>query len=255
MEALVQTRSHIGIVAGTAEGASLCYRSLCHEAEHLIGRHAHPEITMHTFPLALYLDLIERDDWAGVATLMSRSAAKLVRAGAELIICPNNTMHRAFDLVVSAVPWLHIVTTVEAEISRRTLQRVGLIGTLAVMEGPIYHPKLVKGGIDIVLPEPHERIRLQHIIRTELIQGQYLSTSRACVQDIIAGLAAKGAEAVILGCTELPLLLSENESALPLLDSTRILARGALQCLVQTRQNQRLQPHTDSTTLLTSFFH
>ena len=251
MEALVQTRSHIGIVAGTAEGASRCYRSLCHEAEHLVGRHAHPEITMHTFPLALYLDLI---DWAGVATLMSRSAAKLVRAGAELIICPNNTMHRAFDLVVSAVPWLHIVTTVEAEIRRRTLQRVGLIGTLAVMEGPIYHPRLVKGGIDVVLPEPHERIRLQQIIRTELIQGQYLSTSRACVQDIIAGLAAKGAEAVILGCTELPLLLSENESA-PLLDSTRILARGALQCLVQARKNQMLQPHTDSTTLLTSCFH
>jgi aspartate racemase len=254
MEALVQTRSHIGIVAGTAEGASLCYRSLCHEAEHLVCPHAHPEITMHTFPLALYLDLIERDDWTGVATLMSRSAAKLVRAGAELIICPNNTMHRAFDLVVSAVPWLHIVATVEAEIRRRALQRVGLIGTLAVMEGPIYHPRLVRGRIDVVLPEPPERIRLQHIIRTELIQGQYLSTSRACVQDIIAGLAAKGAEAVILGCTELPLLLSENESALPLLDSTCILARGALQCMVQARQN-KLQPHTDSTTLLTSFFH
>jgi aspartate racemase len=123
------------------------------------------------------------------------------------------------------------------------------------MEGPIYHPRLVKGGIEVVLPKPHERIRLQHIIRTELIQGQYLSTSRACVQDIIEGLAAKGAEAVILGCTELPLLLSENESALPLLDSTRILARGALQCLVQARKNQMLQPHTDSTTLLTSFFH
>ena len=132
---------------------------------------------------------------------------------------------------------------------------MGLIGTLAVMEGPIYHPRLVKCGIDVVLPEPLERIRLQHIIRAELIQGQYLSASRACVQDIIAGLAAKGAEAVILGCTELPLLLSENESALPLLDSTRILARGALQCQVQAGQNQRLQPHTDSTTLLTSFFH
>jgi aspartate racemase len=240
MEALVQTRPHIGIVAGTAEGASLCYRSLCHEAEHLLGRHARPEITIHTFPLALYLDLIERDDWAGVATLMSRSAAKLVRAGAELIICPNNTMHRAFDLVVSEVPWLHIVAAVEAEISRRTLQRVGLIGTLAVMEGPVYHPKLVKGGIDVVLPEPRERIRLQHIIRTELIQGQYISTSRACVHDVIAGLAVKGAEAVILGCTELPLLLSEKESALPFLDSTRILARAALQWAEQSRQRPPL---------------
>jgi aspartate racemase len=184
---------------------------------------------MHTFPLEWYLNLIERDDWAGVAALMSRSAGKLVQVGAELIICPNNTLHRAFDRVVSAVPWLHIVEPVTAEIRRMRLQRVGLLGTQAVMEGRIYHPQLMQAGIEVVLPEEQERSRLHHIIRTELIQGQYTSLSRSYVQEIIGRLAARGTEAVILGCTELPLLLADQQSALPLLDSTRLLAKAALQ--------------------------
>jgi aspartate racemase len=226
------TGPHIGIVAGTADGASLCYRSLCHETVR-IGRPAQPEITMHTFPVEWYLDLIERDDWAGVAALMSRSAGKLVQAGAELIICPNNTLHRAFDRVVSAVPWLHIAQPVTAEIRRMRLQRVGLLGTSAVMEGGIYHPQLTQAGIEVVLPQRHERTRLHHIIRTELIQGQYTSTSRSYVQEILETLAARGTEAVILGCTELPLLLADEQSALPLLDSTRLLAKAALHSSAQ----------------------
>jgi aspartate racemase len=229
IEALVYPWPHIGIVAGTADGASLCYRSLCHEAGTLTGRPAHPELTMHAFPLAWYLDLIERDDWTGVAALMSRSAAKVVAAGAELIICPNNTLHRAFDHIASAAPWLHIADAVKTEIGRRRFHRVGLIGTLTVMEGAVYHPTLTQVGIDVVLPEPHERTRLNHIIRTELIAGRYTSASRACVKETIAGLAARGAEAIILGCTELPLLLADEPSILPLLDSTRLLAKAALQ--------------------------
>lgn len=255
MEGLARTIPHIGIVAGTAEGAALCYRTLCSEAEDLMGRHVHPEITMHTLPLAVYLDLIERDNWAGVATLMSQSAATLVQAGADLIICPNNTLHRAFDLVVSAVPWLHIVAAVGAEISHRTFQRVGLLGTLAVTEGHLYESVLERRGIEIVLPSSHDRAQLDKIIRTELIRGDYRARSRVYVQDLIAELAGKGAEAVILGCTELPLLLSEMKSALPFLDSTRILARAALQCLVPARGNQRWQTRTGSTTLLTSISH
>jgi aspartate racemase len=165
---------------------------------------------MHTFPLEWYLSLIERDDWAGVAALMSRSAGKLIQAGAELIICPNNTLHRAFDHVVSAVPWLHIVEAVTAEIRRIGLRRVGLLGTAAVMEGRIYDPQLTQAGIEVVLPEEHERSRLHHIIGTELIRGQYTSPSRSYVQEMIESLA-------------------DEQSALPLLDSTRLLATAALQ--------------------------
>jgi len=219
---------HIGIVGGTADGAALCYRTLCHEADRRIGRHAQPEITMHALPLKTYLASIDAGDWSGVAALMSRSASVLAHAGAELIICPNNTLHCAFDLVVSPVPWLHIASAVEAEASRRKYRKVGLIGTQAVLEGPVYHPRFEKEGIEVVLPPISDRIELDRIIRTELIRGNYTPRTRAYVRSIISAMAAMGVEAVILGCTELPLLLAEEPSSLPLLDSTRLLASGAL---------------------------
>jgi len=219
---------HLGIVAGTADGAALCYRTLCHEAERLTGGRAYPEITMHALPLEAYLASIDAGDWSGVATLMSRSASLLAQAGAELIICPNNTLHRAFDLVVSPVPWVHIAAAVVAEAACRNYRRVGLLGTQVAMQGTVYQPIFEHHGIEIVLPPVPKRIELDRIIRTELIRGRYLPPSLAYVQDIISTMAASGAEAVILGCTELPLLLSEEASSLPLLDSTRLLATAAL---------------------------
>lgn len=231
-EARCRKVPHIGIVAGTADGAALCYRTLCHEAERLMGRHAHPEMTLHALPLDAYLAHIDAGDWASVAALMSRSASLLAQAGAELIICPNNTLHRAFNLVATTVPWLHIASAVEAEATRLKFRRVGLLGTQTVMQGAVYQPILEPRGIDILLPHPPERVRLDRIIRAELIRGAYTLQSRAFVLDIISTMAAQGAEAVILGCTELPLLLQEEEPVLPLLDSTRILAIAALQQVI-----------------------
>jgi aspartate racemase len=219
---------HIGIIAGTAEGAALCYRTLCLEAERLMGPHAHPEITMHQLPLKDYLACIDAGDWEGVAALMSRSALVLAQAGADLIICPNNTLHCAFDFVVSPVPWLHIASAVEAEARRRGYRKVGLIGTQAVMEGPVYRPIFEKQDFEIVLAPLSKRIALDAIIRTELIRGDYTPRSRAYVRSIISRMAADSVDAVILGCTELPLLLSDEPSSLPLLDSTRLLATTAL---------------------------
>ena len=219
---------HVGIVAATADGAALCYRTLCHEAERVMGRHAHPEITMHALPLRAYLASIDADDWAGVAALMSRSASVLAQAGAELIICPNNTLHRAFDFVVSPVPWLHIADAVEAEARRRNYRQVGLIGTQAVIEGSVYQTRFLQGGVEVVLPTVSERIELDRMIRTQLIRGEYTLRSRERVVEIIARMAAAGVDAVILGCTELPLLVPQERSVLPLLDSTHLLATAAL---------------------------
>jgi aspartate racemase len=218
---------HIGIVAGTADGAALCYRALCHEGEPAMTSRR-PEITMHTVPLDLYLDAIDRDDWKGVAALMSRSASVLAQAGAELIICPNNTLHRAFEFIISPVPWLHIATAVGAEVLRRGFRRVGLLGTHVVMEGTIYQPILEQHGIEIVVPNRRERIELDRIIRTELIRGHYTADSRVYVRSLISTMADYGVDAIILGCTELPLLLSDAPSHVPLLDSTRLLAAAAL---------------------------
>ena len=219
---------HIGIIAGTADGAALCYRTLCHEAERLTGRHAHPEITMHALPLEAYLARIDAGDWVGVAALMSRSASVLAHAGAELIICPNNTLHRAFEFVTSPLPWLHIADAVRAEASRSKYRKVGLLGTQVVMEGTVYHPIFEAQGIEIVVPRLEEQMELDRLIRTQLIQGRYSPPSRQYVEDLISAMAEAGAQAVILGCTELPLLVEETRSALPLLDSTRLLATAAL---------------------------
>ena len=219
---------HIGIVAGTADGAALCYRTLCHEAEPVHDRQAQPEITLHALPLEAYLASIDAEDWVGVAALMSRSASILAQAGAELIVCPNNTLHRAFDFVRSPVPWLHIATAVGAEAIRQGFRQVGLLGTRVVMEGTVYQPILEQSGIEIVVPHARERIELDRIIRTELIRGTYLPQSRQYVEDVISTMASNGADAVILGCTELPLLLPNARYRLPLLDSTRLLAKAAL---------------------------
>jgi aspartate racemase len=242
---LIVQRPHIGIVAGTAEGAALCYRTLCLEAEQVLGRgYGYPEITLHSVPLHRYLDAIDWNDWGTVAALMSRSAATLVRAGADLVICPNNTLHRAWDSLDASVPWLHIADPVVKEISRCGWRRVGVLGTRIVMEGDIYSSRLERQGVTLVLPKQDDRVRLQDVIRTELLAGLFASDARVFVQRVIAGMAAEGAEAVILGCTELPILISGNQSALPLLDSTRLLAHAALRYRIgqvnRSRENTRL---------------
>jgi aspartate racemase len=218
---------HIGIIAGTADGAALCYRTLCLEAEK-DHRSVHPEITLHSFPLHWYLDAIDRGDWTGVASLLSQSAAKLEHVGADFIVCPNNTLHKAVDLIDSPIPWLHIAQPVVEKVTERQWHRVGILGTQTVMDGAVYAEKFQRAHIEAVLPEQHDRIRIQQIIRSELVAGLFTHTSRVFFQKVVEEMALKGAEAVVLACTELPLLMSGHHTAVPLLDSTRLLAQAAL---------------------------
>ncbi len=234
----VERIPHIGIVAGTAEGAALCYRTVCQEAESVIGRrYVHPEVTLHSFSLHRYLEAIDQDDWAEVAALMSQSSAKLTRAGADVIICPNNTLHKAFRLVESQVPWIHIAKPVVREVGARCWHRVGILGTQTVMEGSVYSEPLHQLNLDLIVPERDDRARIQHIIRHELIAGVRTVKSVLFVQQVIAEMAFNGAEAVILACTELPFLMAGYQAAVPLLDSTRLLARAALHYRVQEVRN------------------
>jgi len=133
---------HIGIVACSAEGAALCYRTICLEGKNVMGRHNHPEITMHTHPLSEYMNYIEKDDWGGIADLMISSANKLSKVGAEFAICPDNTIHQAFDLVIdnSQIPWLHIAEEVAGEAKRRGHRYLGILGTRFLMESSVYPP-------------------------------------------------------------------------------------------------------------------
>ena len=221
---------HIGIVACSTEGAALCYRTISLEGSQLLGRHDHPEVSLHSYPLARYMKHIEHGDWASVAELMISSAEKLARGGADFLICPDNTIHQAFDLIEhrSARPWLHIGREVACQAQRSQFKRLAVLGTRYLMEGPVYPEALKAAGIEHRIPGPEQRERINQIIFDELVNGQFLPRSLAYFVEVIRTLKDQGCDAVVLGCTEIPLLVTPESSPLPTLDSTRILAKAAL---------------------------
>jgi len=225
---------HIGIVACSAEGAALCYRTICIEGAQLLGAYGHPEVSMHSHPLVEYVRFIDRADWRGVADLMLASARKLERAGAEFLICPDNTVHQALPTVVqeTPLPWLHIADVVTAEALKRDFRRLGLTGTRSLVESEIYPERLKACGIACVRPSEAEREAIDCIIMDELVYGMFKPQSIAYFAQVMARMKEEGCDAVILGCTELPLIVEARGAALPVLDSTRLLARAALQAAV-----------------------
>jgi aspartate racemase len=190
----------------------------------------HPEVSMHTHCLAEYMECVYRDDWQGVADLMLSSANKLAKAGADFLICPDNTIHRAFDFVAphSPLPWLHIVEEVAAAAKQRGFRKLAVTGTKYTMEGPVYPQKLSANAIEHMMPDADERARIDAIIMDELVNGIFSDESRRYLQNVIARLSREGCDAVVLGCTEIPLLIDDGNSPLPTLDSTRLLARAAI---------------------------
>jgi aspartate racemase len=221
---------HIGIVACSAEGAALCYRTICVEGESILGTHRHPEVSMHTYSLGEYMEFIYKDNWQGVADLMISSAKKLASIGADFLICPDNTLHQAFDLVQkkTPLPWLHIAEQVGLEAERTGLKKLGILGTKYLMEGPVYPSRLRNFGIESITPEEEQRNSINSIIFEELVKSKFLYKSRNYFSEVIRQLKMQGCDGVVLGCTEIPLLIAQEDSELPVLDSTRLLARAAL---------------------------
>ena len=221
---------HIGIVACSAEGASLCYRTICIEGAQFLGPHNHPEVSMHTHSLGEYMKCIHRNDWAGVGELMLSSANKLANIGARFLICPDNTIHQALPFVEprSPLPWLHIAEVVAAQAAQRKFRRVGLTGTRWLVESDVYPQKLTARGLDYLRPNDAEREEINRIIMDELVYGVFRPEAVAYMQQVIARMQREGCDAVVLGCTEIPLIISDTNSPLPTLDSTRLLARAAL---------------------------
>src|SRR6202162_4281813 len=226
---------HIGIVASSAEGAALCYRTICVEGAELLGPYNHPEVSMHGHPFIEYKNWLDAQDWAGVAELMLSSAEKLAKAGADFLIAPVNTVHQAFDLVQhrSPRPWLNIAVEVANEAKRQGYKRLGILGTRALMDGPVYREKLNAAGIEHCIPGAEQRERIHRIIFDELVQAVFLPRTQAYFTEVIRTLKDQGCDAVVLGCTEIPLLMTPEQSPLPMLDSTRLLARAALRKAVE----------------------
>ena len=224
--------AHIGIVACSAEGAALCYRTLCAEGPALLGAaHAHPEITLHTPSLDGYVRCLEAGDWDGVAALMLASAEILARAGADFLICPDNTLHAALPRVAprSPRPWLHIAEVVADEAVARGCRRLALLGTRWLVDSDVYPEALRARGLACVRPAPAERDAVSRVIMDELVPARPTAAGTATLLAVIERLKrGEGCDAAVLGCTELPLVIDDACSALPTLDSTRLLARAAL---------------------------
>ena len=221
---------HIGIVAVSAEGAALCYRTICAEGAAIFGPHNHPEVTMHTVALARHLQHIEAGHWEDEARLLLESAHKVAQAGADFLICPDNTAHQAVDLIRqrTAIPWLHIAEEVAVVARERGYRTVGVLGTRYLMEGPVYPKRFEDAGLGHMIPDRADRERINQIIFDELVYGCLEDRARAEFVRIIRKLKQQGCDAVALSCTEIPLLIDDRDSPLPSLDSTRILARAAL---------------------------
>jgi aspartate racemase len=221
---------HVGIVGCSAEGAALCYRTICAEGAAWMGVHDHPEISMHTHSLAEYMKCIDRDDWAGVGELMLSSAEKLARVGAEFVLCPDNTIHQALPYIRerSPLPWLHIAEVVADEASARGFRRIGLTGTRYLVDSEVYPEALNKRGLEFVRPTAEECEEINRVIFEELVRGVFTAEAVATFQRVMARMKNDGCDAVVLGCTEIPLIMNDGNSPLPTLDSTRLLARAAL---------------------------
>lgn len=222
---------HIGIVACSAEGAALCYRAICATSAKRLGGYTHPDVSLHSHSFEDYVSFLNDDDWDGVADLMVDSADRLMKSGADVLVCPDNTIHRALPRVVdrTGLPWLHIAEAVAEEASRRGFRRLAILGTRWLVDSAVYPEKLAARNLAYSRPSAGERDEINRIIFEELVYGDFKPASVEYVRGVIERFAAAGCDSVVLGCTELPLVIDASNSALPPLDSTRLLAAAAVE--------------------------
>jgi len=221
---------HIGILAHSFEGATLCFRTACLEGVKRLGSHMHPEITMTCSPMSLLLEAWERSDHQTLRTAFMEDAAKLAAAGCDFFVCPDNTAHIALESLGEPfpIPALHIGEVVAEQAARDGRTKVGILGTRFTMTGPVYPSALGKRGIGWAVPGEEDRKVIDDIIFDELCLGIFTDKSRDSYARIIGELAEEGCDAVALVCTEIPLLITQDLSPLPILDSTRLLAAAAV---------------------------
>ena len=227
-----QTMKHVGIVGCSAEGAALCYRTIISEGIKRSGGLSHPEVSMHTPPLSDYMDLLNRDepDWVAAGEVMLRSIEILKTAGADFAICPDNTIHEGFNMVRerSALPYLSILEVVADTAIARGMKKLLILGTTFTMTGNFYPEILSQKGLQHQSPDPEEQERVDSILWQELLHGSASPKSVAYYEGVIERHKSLGCDGVILGCTEIPIIISDQNSALRVLDSTRLLANTAL---------------------------
>lgn len=228
---------HIGILAHSFEGASLCYRAICLEGIRRLGAHFHPEITLTGVAMHHMMDAYGDGDMAKVRAMFQPDVEKLAAAGAEFFVLPDNTAHIALELTGEpfALPCLHIGEVVAAQASSLGFRKVGILGTDWTMTGPVYPGALGRRVIEWAIPDEADRALIHAVIFDELCLGTISDASRRAYVAIIEKLAERGCDCVALVCTEIPLLITPEVSPLPTLDSTRLLAAAAVDVALDER--------------------
>jgi aspartate racemase len=221
---------HIGIIGCSIPGSALCYRELCEHGSRMMGEYNHPQVTVSTIPMSRYMPHFEPLDPPGIAKLLLESTHIVAAAGAEFAVCPDNSCHLAYDEVTrqSPIPWLHIAQVVVAEARRRGFRRLGVLGTRFTMTMGLYERAVANTGITARVPAPEDQKIIDDVIWDELVHDVISDSSRDQYVRVIERLKAQHCDAVVLGCTEIPLLISDTHSPLPTLDSTRLLAHAAV---------------------------
>lgn len=228
---------HVGILAHSAEGAALCFRTFCQEGFRRLGPDEHPDVTLDCIALARSMPAWDAGDHQSIRATLSVSVQRLARAGADFFVCPDNTAHLALEQPGEelALPGLHIADVVADQASSDRRERVGVLGTKYLMGGPVYPRALAGRGIASEVPDADDHLLINRIIFDELLNGELVPQSREEFVRIIEQLATRGCDAVALVCTEIPLLVTPDVSPLPTLDSTRLLARAAFDVAVGHR--------------------
>lgn len=228
---------HLGILAHSIEGAALCLKAFAQEGATLLGEHDHPDVTLDAIAMARSMPAWDSGDYGAIRVILAESVDRLARAGADFFVCPDNTAHQALEQPGGqlALPGLHIAEVVAERASAAGYRRVGILGTRYLMDGPVYPRALAAEGIDLEVPEPHDRAMINTVIFDELVNGVFTARSRERFTQVIERLAARGCDAAALVCTEIPLLVGPETSPLPTLDSTRLLARAAFEVAVGRR--------------------
>ena len=228
---------HVGIIGHSFEGATLCFHEVCADGVRRLGPHLHPEVTMTVQAMHHMLDAWEGGDNAALRAMFLYDARKLAAAGAEFFLCPDNTAHIALESPGDPlpIPGLHIGEVVADQALRDGRRKVGIMGTKYTMTGPVYPGALGRRGLDWAVPPDDDRAIVNAIIFDELCLGEFRDESRDAYVRIIEDLAGEGCDCVALVCTEIPLLISQDVSPLPVLDSTRLLARAAVDVAIGER--------------------
>lgn len=226
---------HIGILAHSADGAALCFLEIVREGARRLGAHQHPEITLSILPMGEALGAYQRGDLAAVNAQLLRSCQRLADAGCDFYVCPDNTAHIAIDAATAPfpIPGLHIADIVAQQARSEGRRKVALLGTLWTMEGPAYPAAFARVGVGFAVPDAEERGMIDRVIFQELCQGVIADASRAAYLRVIERMKGEGCDAVALSCTEIPLLVPPEVSSLPTLDSTRLLARAAVEAALE----------------------